>query len=88
MTPCSPIVRGREGSEIIIAKDQPPYLPLPAYTNERETISLWALTWQERLRVLVHGRLWLRQMNFGQPLQPQAPSIESPFPSTPDDSEA
>ncbi len=24
---------------IVWAKDQPPYLPLPAFTNERETIS-------------------------------------------------
>lgn len=61
------------------AKDQPPYLPLPAYTNERETISLWALTWRERLRVLFTGRLWLRQLNFGQPLQPLKPSTTSPF---------
>ena len=61
------------------AKDQPPYLQLPAYSNERETISLWALTWRERLRVLWTGRLWLRQCNFGQPLQPQKLSVTSPF---------
>ena len=64
---------------IVWAKNQPPYLPLPAYTNERETISCWALSWRERFRVLWTGRLWLRQMNFGQALQPQAPCIESPF---------
>ena len=61
------------------AENQPPYLPLPAYSNDKETISLWALTWPERLRVLLTGRLWLRQMNFGQALQPQAPSVSSPF---------
>jgi hypothetical protein len=64
---------------IVWAKDQPPYLPLPAYTNEQETISCWRLTWRERLRVLWSGRLWLRQMNFGGALQPQCPSVESPF---------
>lgn len=64
---------------IVWAKNQPPYLPLPAYTNERETISCWSLTWRERLRVLWSGRLWLRQMNFGDKLQPQAPCVESPF---------
>ncbi len=63
----------------IWAKNQPPYLPLPAYTNERETISLWALTWRERFAVLFTGRLWLRQLNFGQALQPQAPSTICPF---------
>ena len=64
---------------IVWAKDQPEYRPLPAFTNERETISCWRLTWRERLRVLVTGRLWLRQSNFGGPLQPQLPSVESPF---------
>lgn len=28
---------------IVWAKNQPPYLPLPAFTNERETISCWRL---------------------------------------------
>ncbi len=66
---------------IVWAKNQPPYLPLPAFTNERETISCWSLTWKERLLVLVFGRLWLRQINYGEPLQPQAPCVESPFAS-------
>jgi hypothetical protein len=61
------------------AKDQPPYLPLPAYTNDIETVSCWRLTWRERLTLLVRGRLWLRQMNAGAPLQPQKPSVESPW---------
>lgn len=61
------------------AKNQPPYLPLPAYTDERETISLWTLTWRERFKVLFTGRLWLRQLNFGSALQPQAPSVDRPF---------
>ena len=64
---------------MVWAKNQPPYLPLPAFTNETETISCWRLTWRERLRVLLFGRLWLRQMNYGAALQPQAPCIESPF---------
>lgn len=64
---------------IVWAKNQPPYRPLPAYTDREQTISCWQLTWRERLRVLFTGRLWLRQMNFGAPLQPQAPSVESPF---------
>ena len=64
---------------MVWAKDQPPYLPLPAYTDDRETISLWALTWRERIRALFTGRLWLRQLNLGNPLQPQVPSLQSPF---------
>jgi len=64
---------------IVWAKNQSPYLPLPAFTDDKQTISCWKLTWKERLNVLINGKLWLRQMNFCQPLQPQAPSIESPF---------
>ena len=64
---------------MVWAKDQPPYLPLPAYVNERETITAWTLSWRERLRVLWTGRLWLRQMNYGKPLQPQTPTTVCPF---------
>ncbi len=63
----------------IWAENQPPYLPLPAYTNDAETISCWALTWRERLKMVFTGRLWLRQMNFGEALQPQAPTADCPF---------
>lgn len=64
---------------IVWAKDQPPYLQLPAYTDDVQTISCWSLSWAERFKVLVRGKLWLRQMNFGCALQPQAPSIHTPF---------
>jgi hypothetical protein len=63
----------------IWAKNQPKYLPLPAYTNDTETITCWSLTWFERLQILWKGHLWLRQSNFGRPLQPQLLCIESPF---------
>ncbi|GAG52146.1 unnamed protein product [marine sediment metagenome] len=64
---------------MVWAEDQEPYLPLPAYTDARQTISCWQLTWRERLRVLFSGRLWLRLCNFGKPLQPQSLQTESPF---------
>lgn len=64
---------------VVWAKNQKPYLPLPAYMNERETISLWKLSWVERLKVLYRGQLWLRQLNFEERLQPQAPCVDSPF---------
>ena len=64
---------------VVLAKDQPQYLPLPAYMNERETVSLWKLSWRERVHIFFTGRLWLRQMNFQRPLQPQRPTLECPF---------
>jgi hypothetical protein len=61
------------------AKDQPPYLPLPAYVDLEESVSLWTLTWRERLLLLFRGRLWLRQCNFGRPLQPVSMTVDDPF---------
>lgn len=34
---------------------------------------------RERLKLLITGKLWLRQKNFGQPLQPQLPTVDTPF---------
>lgn len=61
------------------ARNQPRYQPLPAFTNDLETVSCWSVSWYERLQLLWSGRLWLRQYNFGQPLQAQLPQVESPF---------
>jgi hypothetical protein len=64
---------------MVWAKDQPPYRPLPAYTDDNETVTCWRMTWWERLLILCSGTLWLRQLNFGAPLQPQHPQAVSPF---------
>lgn len=64
---------------VVWAKNQPPYLPLPAYTDEKETISCWKLSLIERIKIVINGKLWLRQMNFGDKLQPQSPCVDSPF---------
>lgn len=68
---------------MVWAKDQFPYLPLPAFVNEKETISCWQLSWRERFLALWRGQLWLRQCNFGERLQPQCPTLESPFVAPP-----
>jgi len=58
---------------------QQTHRPLPAYVDVMQTISLWRLSWRERLQVFWSGRLWLRQCNYGEPLQPQLIQVESPF---------
>jgi hypothetical protein len=67
------------GSNVVFAKDQPEYLPLPAYCDpEDETgtvVSCWRLSWRERLRVLVGGPLWLSCMTFRRSLQPLLPEV-------------
>ncbi len=32
---------------------------LPVYTDGRECVSCWKLTWKERLSALLFGRVWL-----------------------------
>ena len=64
----------------VYAKDQPEYLPLPVHkTEDGMVISCWALTWRERLRVLLTGRMWWSVLTFNHPLQPQSPQVESPL---------
>ena len=67
---------------IVWAKKQPPFLPLPAWSDERESITVWKLTWRERVTLLFTGHLWHRQMNFGHPLQGVSMSVEVPFTTT------
>ena len=69
----------------VYAKDQPEYLPLPVHkTLDGEVTSCWGLTWRERLRVLLTGRIWWTVLTFNHPLQPQRPDVCSPFRSSND----
>jgi hypothetical protein len=66
---------------IVLAKDQPEYLPLPAHittSQEHLLTCCWQLTWRERLRVLFGGVVWHQIMTFGQQLQPQKLMTEKP----------
>ena len=64
----------------VLAKNQPQYLPLPVYIESDGTVvSCWKLTMRERIRLLFTGRLWLQQMTFNEPLQPQRPQARNPF---------
>lgn len=58
---------------VVFAKDQPEYQPLPAFRNSGgmgEVISCWQLTPRERLRMLFTGKLWVSLAMFGKPLTP------------------
>lgn len=69
MLPVKPI--SQDGyREVVFAKDQPEYIPLPALTDGQEVITSWSLDWKERIIVLLSGRVGLRLLTFGKPLQP------------------
>jgi hypothetical protein len=65
---------------VVFAKDQPEYLPLPAHVDAEGVVTFcWQLSWRDRLRMLVTGKLWHQVLTFHRPLQPQRPSSQSPF---------
>ncbi len=73
---------------VVIAKDQPEYLPLPAHrfpNDPQGRIAFcWQLTWKERFAVLLRGKLWHQVLTFNQPLQPQMLAVEKPDMGQPD----
>jgi hypothetical protein len=65
---------------VVIAKDQPEYKPMPAWVDgDGRVITCWKLTWKERLRLLIVGKLWHHILTFNKPVQPQLLSIDYPF---------
>lgn len=64
----------------VYAKDQPEYLPLPAYKAADGTvITCWKMSWPERLLAIATGKVWLRLLTFGSPLQPIVLEAKRPF---------
>lgn len=70
------------GRNVVIAKDQPEYMPLPAYRIPGDEygriVCCWKLSWRERLRLLWSGKVWHTIMTFNQPLQPQLLEVQRP----------
>jgi len=63
----------------VYAKDQPEYLPLPVMKKPGvtgEVVSCWKLSWRERFKVFVTGRVWLSLWTFGKALTPSRISID------------
>lgn len=60
-----------EGVNVTFAKDQPEYLPLPAYrSSDGEVICCWKASLWERIKMLFTGRIWIGILTFNQKLQP------------------
>jgi hypothetical protein len=63
---------------VVFAKDQPEYMPLPALkleTPEGEVISCWRMSFKERIKVLFTGKVWISLMSFNKPLTPSYLSV-------------
>ena len=67
---------------VVFAKDQKPYIPLPAYQDDIQggrIFHCWKLTVKERIKILFTGKLWINILNFKQPPQPIKPMVNNPF---------
>jgi hypothetical protein len=67
MKPISPVIKNYEDREIIFAKDQPEYLPLPALRltgDSTPILSRWRFTEEERTRVALVADILLTQFIF------------------------
>ncbi len=72
MTPTSPVLTEEfVPIEIVYAKDQPEYAPLPVIRNSTGVVlSRWKLTDSEREAVAAGADVFLSIWTFNQPLQP------------------
>jgi hypothetical protein len=69
--PKSPVVMGLEGHEVVYAKDQPEYLPLPALRSEDgRVMSRWELSDEEREMIAGGADVFVTVLTFNQALQP------------------
>ena len=58
-------------ANVKMAEHQPEYITLPAFkSTEGIIITCWRLSFKERIKLLLTGKLWLSNMTFNQPLQP------------------
>lgn len=56
---------------IVFAENQPEYLSLPAHKSDNGRVtSCWGLSFFERLKVVLTGKIYLRVLTFNKKLQP------------------
>lgn len=67
----------------VMGQGQEEYLPLPVHRGAApysNVVSCWELSAAEiELLQQNGGKIWVQQLTFGGPLQPQLISVESPF---------
>ena len=67
MKPISPVIEGYQSKEVVFAKEQPEYMPLPALVLEGEDkpiVSRWQLNDEERKQIAAGADILFTQMIF------------------------
>lgn len=66
-------------AHVVIAENQPEYLPMPAYIWDDQVITCcWKLSLWERIQLLFTGKIWHSVWTFRRALQPQSLDIKQP----------
>jgi hypothetical protein len=69
-----------EEANIIFRGNQLEDSPTPIFKSKEGTVvSCWGLSFVERLKILIRGKLWLTVMTFNAPLQLPTPDVECPL---------
>jgi hypothetical protein len=82
MQPQSPVIEGLEPYEIILAKDQPGYLPLPVLRSASPhyaMLSRWVFTDEERQAIADGADIFLTIYTGGHQYPPTALEVGSKF---------
>lgn len=61
---------------VVFAENQDEYLNLPALKlDSGEVISCWKMSFKDRFKVLLTGKVWISLLSFNKPLTPYLMSI-------------
>jgi hypothetical protein len=71
-----------KGQNVVYAKDQKEYLPLPAFkvpnSDYGQVFFCWRLSYWERIKLLFTGKVWHQVLTFNDRLQPQLLDVDRP----------
>ena len=62
-----------KGQNVVFAKDQKEYKPLPALVKNDAygtVVSCWKMSFIERIKTLITGKIWVYEASFNRPLTP------------------
>jgi hypothetical protein len=78
MKAVTPIFPSSAACEVVYAKNQPEYEPLPAFRTQTCVVTRWKLSDDERRHIAGGGDLFICMMNFGRPILPILPMAADP----------
>ena len=68
-----------KGWNVTFAKDQHPYLPLPAFRDKDGKVTIcYHCNFWDRIVILFKGKLWFQTLTFNKPIQPQKLMVKYP----------